>query len=542
MERLRSDNGPSFHEIASVLTQPWINRIWTYQELVMAKNPVVLCGSSSIDWDRLAFSIVFLKSMWNCPQLQDWVELVCNRAIYQTQQRQQTVTPNELRRYWTFCASCRKVHRRFLFWQGMVWAMWVLIFVVLLAVTTYGPIDSRRFYRGVISNLSPLILVVLYARVTKRFAPNPAYMDFNSRPLVREYRDGWFANDEMHDRILSAISTRKATEAKDISFGLHSVLKQLSTPGLPIPKVNYALSQNEVYKELTVYLLMASETLRPVEVATDKPGQISPSWVPDYSLCVRPVVLLDHQPEEVVNHGLIASDPFWSFDKSDGNSLLVNGMKGFKVLDIFAFQNTSDEYESSEEEIHRNNLRTMVKWRRAYHESFAERSPWRFDRFIREIFSQDMSGSAPHISPDKLEAYTHFVSTCSSETLNTQFPRLIGQSRMKRSFQPEYSDPLALVEDWYSYISRQFVSQREILQTHITISNYLAHSKLLILQTSCGLTTSLGDARVGDEIISIHGLDAPTLMRESEGIYRIIGRVAQRGLQFKGPWEEIHIS
>jgi len=46
----------------SLMQRPWWRRIWVIQEFCLARNPVLLCGSSSIRWHRLGAAIDFLCS------------------------------------------------------------------------------------------------------------------------------------------------------------------------------------------------------------------------------------------------------------------------------------------------------------------------------------------------------------------------------------------------------------------------------------------------------------------------------------------------
>jgi Heterokaryon incompatibility protein (HET) len=47
-------------DLEELLTRDWINRIWTFQEIVLAFNPVIVCGNRYLSWCRFAIGINFL--------------------------------------------------------------------------------------------------------------------------------------------------------------------------------------------------------------------------------------------------------------------------------------------------------------------------------------------------------------------------------------------------------------------------------------------------------------------------------------------------
>ena len=67
-------------ELISFLDQVWLTRVWTYQEILLASNPVLVCGSSHLLWSDFAFALLFLSST-HSSQLEAWVnaweKLVC---------------------------------------------------------------------------------------------------------------------------------------------------------------------------------------------------------------------------------------------------------------------------------------------------------------------------------------------------------------------------------------------------------------------------------------------------------------------------------
>jgi hypothetical protein len=51
----------TFDDISELLESDWVNRIWTFQELVFASNPVLVCGHKHLHWSQFAIGINHLE-------------------------------------------------------------------------------------------------------------------------------------------------------------------------------------------------------------------------------------------------------------------------------------------------------------------------------------------------------------------------------------------------------------------------------------------------------------------------------------------------
>jgi hypothetical protein len=51
-------NSASFHDLNELLSQDWITRIWTYQEIILASNPIVVCGDMHLNWSQFALAMI----------------------------------------------------------------------------------------------------------------------------------------------------------------------------------------------------------------------------------------------------------------------------------------------------------------------------------------------------------------------------------------------------------------------------------------------------------------------------------------------------
>ena len=47
-------------DLSMLLYKKWTTRVWTYQEILLASRPVLVCGLSHLDWDDFIWSLIFL--------------------------------------------------------------------------------------------------------------------------------------------------------------------------------------------------------------------------------------------------------------------------------------------------------------------------------------------------------------------------------------------------------------------------------------------------------------------------------------------------
>jgi len=55
-----------FEDLEDLLRQDWLKRGWTYQEIILACNPVIVCGNKSMSWDNFIRGIEYLLFLKEC--------------------------------------------------------------------------------------------------------------------------------------------------------------------------------------------------------------------------------------------------------------------------------------------------------------------------------------------------------------------------------------------------------------------------------------------------------------------------------------------
>jgi hypothetical protein len=200
--------------------------------------------------------------------LSPWVDTLCARELYRASPPPSTAKyESEILGYWKFCYLIQTNH------VGVVLMSWVwgLSAMLALVITSFTPIT------WLIPLLSGFVLGLYF--VKSGVMPDPRYIWRLRGAPARIERH---IRSSLHEKMLEILSSRNATEPRDMSFGLHSVLQRL--PGhVGLSGISHNISLPNVYLQLTEFLLHNSKSLQVLTLATRHRFHGAPSWVPDYS-------------------------------------------------------------------------------------------------------------------------------------------------------------------------------------------------------------------------------------------------------------------
>jgi hypothetical protein len=60
----------------------WKTRVWTYQEVLLASQPIAVSDLSHVPWLTFASALVFIEMSAGLPPLGSWTEIFNSRAHY----------------------------------------------------------------------------------------------------------------------------------------------------------------------------------------------------------------------------------------------------------------------------------------------------------------------------------------------------------------------------------------------------------------------------------------------------------------------------
>jgi hypothetical protein len=326
--------------------------IRTYKEILLATNPVVVCGDQHATWVNFERNVQFLETVvYGLPlsTTRSWTRSARSREMVQ---RLTTLNPNndasELAQYVVFLRKIVRNHFR----------LWRLLFTILIlswptTVTVYlasaltGDTGLAKALRGVLYALAPFWLVglIIYIRdctLNYRFVKSPHVRTWDELPLE--------------------LYPRTAKEDKDIAYGMWAILQRHGATGLPRP--DYSSSTAEIHRIFTLNLLTTTQSLTPLLLAAVK-NVTGPSWVPDWNSheshgLGANVEEIQDTDESGFNRSTKRSTGWFRFNEN-GTSIDVQGLSVGEVTLIFRIKSTSEEYQESEQGLHLDNLSLFLE-------------------------------------------------------------------------------------------------------------------------------------------------------------------------------------
>ncbi|CAH0056044.1 unnamed protein product [Clonostachys solani] len=279
-----------------ILRSPWVFRCWTFQEFLLARDMVFLCGEETIIWEELANAICFhhedsyfvRSKPINEVTFEQWWPLV-------------TLWFNFSRRSLRSWPRQGRDQQRIKSIQEGVKTVW--------SASRYGPASQLHMFCLISSVLVGAGLVALYWAVWKGaetgtdepgrfgffwFFGSLIYLSLSInllkiwRQLVVGLDQKWAradnADGEIRARVIdgvrSALKNRDCSDHHDKSFSLHGVLDICRvTPSKP----DYGRSVGETYHVLMQELIAWDAQALVMILDAGKPLQLAPSWVPNWS-------------------------------------------------------------------------------------------------------------------------------------------------------------------------------------------------------------------------------------------------------------------
>jgi hypothetical protein len=253
-----------------LISRAWFKRIWTIQELVMAREPIVVCGEKSIRWSNLHWGI------WAATKFADDEDSgalsdICDSVLVTealwldhhiiSEWSESPIKKRLLRGARPESSAFRRRLLEFISDHG-----WTLVYIQMFGI--FLAILTRMYYGLRPLNSLGLLLPILSCIATLVLTPAGLFKDHEQsvrRKIVN---------------ILNRTRTRQATEGVDRVFALYGVLQNL---GIPLQKPDYEKSVGEVYSEFTRAIISWHKSLDILTEASTPSLPDTPSWVPNWS-------------------------------------------------------------------------------------------------------------------------------------------------------------------------------------------------------------------------------------------------------------------
>lgn len=335
-------------DISLLLANPWIGRVWTFQEAILSCNSLVVCGGKTVSWSSFAQGVDVLydgePAMGGNPR-----GLVPSRSV-RGPNRLSQLPDNSLA--WVHVTRFWMKFPRPMSWNGRklragptdgVWtadehqarySLRLIKVVICLLWSWFGLILlTPLFIMQAALNLDdPAQYLVIGAIVLHSLVQLAAGMLAIPRRIhlrsdlghLFEVKSRHRYNTGTTDKMLLAhaaytVSIRAASEPRDKVFALHSVLEGL---GVHIPPPNYSKPLHQTYLDLFTGFLAKSTRCVSLLVVAGRPKLDSPSWVPRFDIATDLMWFDDSFLSALIEKYPLGNEPLASID---GAILRVRG-------------------------------------------------------------------------------------------------------------------------------------------------------------------------------------------------------------------------
>lgn len=323
--------------LEELLETAWFSRIWTFQEIVLANNPVMLCGATALNWTVfvrgfrcLDFLLNNREGFWDSiDRVHKEKIFLCEDASGKTIGCQEDFWEGEFKAPRGFLA----LKRLFFLWmhvdrQGhrsknspvesvpdrrstlsdqqsyiVMWhrhlrnlglfsthiAFFLLACCVIIGLVGFYPTGESamanmpKIYAVVIGCLfgSPGVILVLQLVL---YNPEGYSADLSTKEAEKQVKD------QLVSSVVENLSYRKAKDPKDMSYALYGILRGF---GVDLASLDYTKTQGCIFHELcldmlkfqpsAINLLMYANKVDHQTGSLDTQADMSPTWVPDWS-------------------------------------------------------------------------------------------------------------------------------------------------------------------------------------------------------------------------------------------------------------------
>jgi hypothetical protein len=236
--------------------------------------------------------------------------------------------------YWTFCCAINRVHK------------WYINLTFILGATIYLPIPIllssvllKWKYGYIILSIlcwAALFVGSMVSLFLPSLTPNPGFpLSLNTIRICKSFQA----------QVVESLCTRNATDPKDMSFGIHSILEKLGSSEKLSP-VDYSLPCAQIYTNLTQYLLFEGDSLLPLGLAARKRCEGAPSWVPDYSQVFSIFSILEHDNLQLRSRSR-DNKAYFPYRRLHPNNASILIVKGYMFAIVTQVLRSSDKFQTS---------------------------------------------------------------------------------------------------------------------------------------------------------------------------------------------------
>lgn len=477
-----------WEDLIRVLDCEYIRRVWTYQEILLASRPALVCGSSHLPWNGFENSLLFISNSRVLGKyVTTWESIAFDRARLDMTARLPALgnTKLALEEDEIFVRRVLMARRGFKRYTAVLF-LGLGLSVVLYSLANLFRLGARRAV-GWIWSFGFFVMFVGFGIL---YATNHGF----NASVIRSSRT---------DNLSKGLYERKSTDPKDMAYGMWAILKARGAPDLSTP--SYQREVGDIYKELTVNLIQLTGSLEFLFFAAAQRQPGLPSWVPDWSAhsshqwtSRSPVANIDKPGNPVIDGVQIERirdqerrEQVLSIDQIEG-VLTTRARDQGRINSCFKFTQTSETFADLEKDIHVANLSSLLLCTSA--------STWK-TCFLLDLAEVDEVHTSRHRGGGNRDKVATYLAGSRRRHL---------QSTLDRWAQGHETP------GWFN---------TDFLPAFIQFCNLLAGSRRMLCHASLTdmperayIAACAHRAQVGDRIMRICGLSRPLIVREIPGL------------------------
>ena len=254
--------------VQSLFARDWFSRMWTVQEVALAHEPLVMCGSKSIYWSHLVAGIQHASTLHPTPETVNALHVVHCVQFFWLCLLERIQHESDERWYGWFVWTRRSIHT--LRWIQWIWTQALKVTVVYIIVRRY----FSGHWRLENHDVDAWVLIVLGVSFM------PILLFFDPPMELTETRRTLFGDSLVVN--INRVRRRNAGDLRDKVFALYGTLQKLKIP-LDAPQYTSDVGVADVYHRFTICFIEWHQKLDILVEASWPPLRGAPTWVPDLS-------------------------------------------------------------------------------------------------------------------------------------------------------------------------------------------------------------------------------------------------------------------
>ncbi|KAF5585235.1 heterokaryon incompatibility protein [Fusarium subglutinans] len=557
--------------LLELLDQTWLYRSWTFQEVTLAPNPILVCGQEHVTWLQLYQALTFI---------QDSTSQFCNKgdisivARDERRREHRLIASSEAFKSWqnlfevwqSISRPCRwngheirvlschtggsrdscsvreyvqllepeKIYRSLANQVTLVSVFSVLLFMAFppLSVATWPEAPSghglpeKRGWIDVLWHWSMALIVwstcffILFLHIYLSMIATALDIDNDMKQNTVYGRIGQTEDLTQQNHLvglLQAMRDRESTKPQDRVFAVEGVFQRL---GIRQPTPDYNRPTGEIYRDAFVSLIERKPTFVNllIDCGLSPPG--APSWVPDWSTVAKRSWL----PSSYLYDSI--EKERWSDDQlqvsASGNTLSVNGAflrtaefctRPFHKIEL---DDSGNPAPPMQESLH-NNIQVLSRW---------------IIKITRDVILNEVHESIPSAVFNTFNGSSTSVSKIDprqKDVFNTFYTII---RRHGVCFEKEVETMCGIAPTTHTTM-QEIARDRTCLDYFIKICNRFAGKRGLFVSSDGAIGSGPVAMAKGDTISIIKGVAVPMVLRKQETYgqgYVIVGPAYIDGL------------